>query len=241
MCRRHGRLVNSRCDHSTFAAGACGRRHFPSLFCWAFGAGLLVLVANGCIDPGVHASAEDVEEHTLPTVGTRRVSIKTTNGYVQVRPAKEGDDTIKIRAIIRAQARASASPADVQACRQAIEIALPVTGDDEATQEITWAWNEPKQPGWNADVSFEIVMPVDLNVAAETGNGRIDIVGVLGDCDAISKNGAIRVVAASDREHRDSHRQWPHQGVADQRAGAGRQDRYDQRIDQRRDRENRGC
>jgi hypothetical protein len=195
MCRRYARCDRQIRETSVVAGTVTGRGACSAVFCWAAGAGIVLLLANGCAD-APRRWVEDTEDHTLPTVGTRRVSIKTTNGYVQVRPAEPGAEAIKVHAIIRASGR---NLDDAEDCRQAIEIAMPVAGGDEATQEITWAWGEPKQPSWSADVSFEIVMPVDLHVTVASDNGRIDVVGLVGDCDVKSDNGAIRVVGAGER------------------------------------------
>ena len=73
---------------------------------------LALLAAVGCIQAGRH-TAETEETRDLPTVGTRKVSIKTDNGFVRVRPADPGVDTIHIRAEIRALANSEAESARV--------------------------------------------------------------------------------------------------------------------------------
>jgi len=154
------------------------------------------LATLGCIDPGVMAHEEESDEtRTLPTVGTKRVAVKTDNGYVQVRPAAEGIDTIRVHAFIRARGR---DAEDAKECLESIEIATPVSGKDEATQEIGWAWGQPRKPHWQATVSFEIAMPNALPLDVTTSNGKIDIVGITGDCQAKTNNGAVRMVAATD-------------------------------------------
>lgn len=202
MCRHRARARNATANGQTDSPHRHSGGFISSLLFWGIGGGLIVVALNGCIDvSGSNVIVESVKELKLPTVGTHRVAIKTTNGRVQVRPGKEGSDSIEIRALIRAQVRGTGAEGEEQArrCLEAIEIATPVTGPDEATQEIGWAWGEPRQPGWHADVSFEIVMPVELDVTAETENGKIDVVGTLGDCQAKSVNGAVRIVAAMDR------------------------------------------
>jgi hypothetical protein len=155
---------------------------------------LLLLAAAGCIQADRH-TAETEETRDLPTVGTRKVSIKTDNGFVRVRPADPGVDTIHIRAEIRAT---GSSAAEAQECLEAIEITTPVSGTDDATQEISWAWREPRRSGWRAAVSFTVTMPHQLDLAVDTENGQIDVVGTTGACDAHTENGAVRVVAAED-------------------------------------------
>ena len=155
---------------------------------------LALLAAVGCIQAGRH-TAETEETRDLPTVGTRKVSIKTDNGFVPRAPADPGVDTIHIRAEIRALANSEAEP---QECLEAIEITTPVSGTDDATQEIGWAWREPRRSGWRADVSFTVTMPHQLDLDVHTDNGQIDVVGTTGDCDVQTQNGAVRVVAAED-------------------------------------------
>lgn len=163
-------------------------------------AGLLAVI--GCIGNGFsHHWTESDESRTLPTVGTKRVSVKTTNGYIRVRPAKEGSEEIEVRAHIRAGGQ---NQADAEDCLAAIEITTPVAGQDESTQEIGWAWREPRKPQWQADVAFEISMPVNLDLVAESTNGNLDVVGLLGDCHVKTTNGATRVVAAKDNVHAES-------------------------------------
>ena len=138
--------------------------------------GMVLLAAAGCIQAGRH-TAETEETRDLPTVGTRKVSIKTDNGFVRVRPAEPGVDTIHILAEIRALAD---SDSEAQECLEAIEITTPVSGTDDATQEISWAWREPRRSGWRADVSFKVTMPHQLDLAVDTDNGQIDVVGTTG-------------------------------------------------------------
>jgi hypothetical protein len=158
--------------------------------------GLLFLAVTGCLDPGLLAHEEETDEtRSLPVVGTHRVAVKTDNGYVQVRPAAEGVDTIEVHAFIRAKGH---DAADARECLESIEIATPVSGKDDATQEISWAWRQPREPHWQATVSFEIAMPNALPLDVTTSNGKIDIVGITGDCRAKTNNGAVRMVAAAD-------------------------------------------
>ncbi|HVU86163.1 MAG TPA: hypothetical protein VHD36_02505 [Pirellulales bacterium] len=154
----------------------------------------VALLAAGCIQADRH-TAESEETRDLPTVGTQKVSIKTDNGFVRVRPADPGVDTIHIRAEIRATGH---TPAEAQECLEAIEITTPVSGADDATQEISWAWREPRRSGWRADVSFTVTMPHQLDLDVKTDNGQIDVVGTTGACHVHTENGAVRVVAAED-------------------------------------------
>jgi Putative adhesin len=197
MCHRHAHhRFHSRDERRATRPNGSRRGFCSHLLLWGLGLGTLLLATHGCVGDGPRQWIEDTEDHNLPTVGTRRVSLKTSNGHIQVRPANQGAETIEIHAIVRAGGR---DQADAARCRDAIEIAMPVSGRDDSIQDITWAWREPKQPSWSADVSFEIAMPVELDVTAETDNGRIDVVGVLGDCVVKSDNGAIRVVAAQEQ------------------------------------------
>ncbi len=169
---------------------------------WLLPTFALALVFSGCWGVLQRHEAETEEDKTLPTVGTRKVNITTANGYIRVRPASEGDDSIKVHAIIRATA---SSEAEAQECLQAIEIATPVSGKDEATQEIGWAWREPRrQSSWQADVSFEVRMPPHLMLATTTSNGQIDVVGITGDCQIHTQNGAVRAVAATEKLQAES-------------------------------------
>ena len=138
----------------------------------------------------------------LPTIGTQKVSVKTENGFVRVRPAAEGGESIEIRAEIRAVAP---SPTEAEECLHAIEITSPVSGPNDATQEIGWAWREPKKSGWRAAVSFEISMPHALPLEVQTTNGQIDVVGLTGDCQIRTENGAVRLVAAENQLKAESH------------------------------------
>lgn len=162
-------------------------------------AGLLAVI--GCIGNGFsHHWTESNETRTVPAIGTKRVSVKTTNGYVRVRPAKEGSDEIEVLAHIRAGGQ---DRADAEDCLAAIEITTPVAGKDESTLEIGWAWRERKLH-WQADVAFDISMPVNLDLAVDSTNGNIDVVGLLGDCHTKTVNGATRVVAAKDSVQAES-------------------------------------
>lgn len=156
----------------------------------------LVAVGIGCVAKvGQHeVSAE--QSRTLPTVGTHRVRIRTDNGAVTVRPAAEGIDTIHVRAIIRATGDDAQDAGD---CLEAIEIACPVSGANEATQDIGWAWRNPPERTWGATVSFEVTMPPALELDVRTDNGQIDVVGITGDCEIKTDNGAIRAVAATNK------------------------------------------
>ncbi len=162
---------------------------------------VLLATAAGCLPVG-HHRAESEETRTLPTIGTQKVSVKTENGFVRVRPAAEGGESIEIRAEIRAMAP---SPTEAEECLHAIEITSPVSGPNDATQEIGWAWRKPKKSGWRAAVSFEISMPHALPLEVQTTNGQIDVVGLTGDCQIRTENGAVRLVAAENQLKAESH------------------------------------
>ena len=198
MCRH--RANHPRPTDDPQAAGPRTRRRgaFSTVLTWALGAGVAVVLVNGCDGRAGNHEVESDETRTLPTVGTRKVSVKTDNGFVRVRAAAEGVDSIKVHALIRARGE---DEADARDCLDAIEIACPVSGADEATQEIGWAWREPRKPRWQATVSFEVSVPPELNLAVETDNGQIDVVGLTGDCQIKTDNGAIRAVAARKSLH----------------------------------------
>jgi len=159
---------------------------------------IALLIPAGCVETkfGRHDTRSD-ENRELPTVGTRKVEIKTDNGYVQVRPASEGDESITVRAIIRATAN---NAAEAQECLQSVEITTPVVGADESTQQISWAWREPHpRPSWDVNVSFEVKMPPHLALDVSTTNGQIDVVGITGDCQVHTENGSVRAVAGTHK------------------------------------------
>src|SRR5262245_39951462 len=95
--------------HHYRAAGP--HRRFCGAF-WVVAAGLGLVGVTSCVDsPRFWADRE--ETHTLPTVGTRKVLIKAANGYVQVRAARQGADTIEVHALLRGGAR---SQDDAEEC-----------------------------------------------------------------------------------------------------------------------------
>jgi DUF4097 and DUF4098 domain-containing protein YvlB len=135
--------------------------------------------------------AKASEELTLPREGATELSVRTSNGAIQV-TAAEGDD-LRIHAVkeVRASTQAAA------------EAFLPLMQVEQRRDGDRWVveatWPEARAHGVESpQVSFEIQAPRAMRLEARSSNGRIEAVGVA-QAHLRTSNGEIRARDLAER------------------------------------------
>jgi len=163
---------------------------WPPRFLGGVAMALVLAIVGGCGVPLAWDSREELIE--VAPKGLELVALKTHNGKIRVRGVDDASANIEITAKIEGGA---SSPAEVQACLDAIEIVVTETSDN--TLEVSWDWKNEKRSSWSSKVSFDALIPSQLDVAAESQNGEIDFNGVDGACKMKTQNGRIRALGGS--------------------------------------------
>ncbi|MBL9124863.1 MAG: DUF4097 family beta strand repeat protein [Planctomycetaceae bacterium] len=146
------------------------------------------VLASGCDGRLQRVRVEETRVLEFMVADIGRVAAFADNGYIRVRPSATAD-AIRVVATIVAAGR---DQEDAEKALAAVEILTPRTGDNEATQEIRWAWNGRHPMHWSASVSFDIEIPAALELAATTDNGEIESLGITGNRQLETDNGRIR-------------------------------------------------
>lgn len=157
------------------------------------------LLSQGCIIVGVHGwsdhpkvwSESVSEEFSIDSAGVSALEIRTHNGPIGFSGSDDASGAIHVIATKKAGGR---SADDARAALDALEVYSEPSGN--GTQKIGWRWHGVHYSRWQAKVSFDITGPSELNIDAETRNGRLHIADVDGDVRIATRNGGIRVEAA---------------------------------------------
>jgi hypothetical protein len=161
--------------------------------------GLSLLMLSGCDLPIATVWRDDEQLLEIPLDELKSVSVETHNGSISAAPAPQA--VVAVRAKIRAGGN---SPQDAEACLEALEVVAESPQPDQL--QVTWRWNVPRRPSWQAHVSFEVALPAQLNLLAKSHNGKLQVNQIQGDCDLETHNGEIRVDnAANSRLHAATH------------------------------------
>lgn len=151
---------------------------------WLAGTGLSVMLLSGC-SYAHQAKAAGEERLTFPVDQTTALHVTTGNGFV--RAAAGAADVFEIT--VRKEGRAPTTR-EAEEALAAIEI-LSETADGVRT--LTWRYKEPRSKAWNATVSFEVLMPASVALAATTHNGALNVSGLASDVELSTHNGAVVV------------------------------------------------
>lgn len=151
---------------------------------------LFVIGLAGCdlMPPRVWVESERIIE--LSATDVDKLAIYTLNGQVNVQPNPSGEEGIVVVAKIKAGGR---DEADAQAALEAVQIETPRAGDDRNVQEVRSVWKEGRASHWQAKVSFDVTIPPDMNLYAESHNGDVQVEGIEARCEAASHNGSIEI------------------------------------------------
>src|SRR5262249_18599487 len=131
------------------------------------------------------------EEYTLPREGATELSVRTSNGAIQV-TAAEGD-TLRIHAV--KEVRAST--------QEAADAFLPLMQIERRRDGGRWVveatWPEPRAHHVESPhVGFEIQVPREMRLEARSSNGRIEAAGVV-EARLRTSNGEIRARDVAER------------------------------------------
>ncbi len=168
---------------------------------WGLVLAFWMAASTGCVGL-VREWVETEETIELSTTGIATVAAVTDNGSIRGAAADTDDEPLHVRVRIRA---GGINESDAAACRDAIEVITPTSGDAAEVQEIRWQWKQPKQPTWQANVSYEITMPARLALRATTHNGEIEAEGLRSTCHLETHNGQISVHGATGALEAESH------------------------------------
>jgi len=168
-----------------------------SLF--VLGTGCIVVHADGCWNwGGPHVWVEASEELTFDPAGVAAVEAKTHNGFIHFDGQPSGGS-----AVVRVTKKAGGlTQGDADEAMQAIVVFVERTGE---TQRVGWKWKGVRKPSWQADVSFDITAPGQVNLEAETHNGRLQVAGLVGDLRAVTHNGRMEIASRGGKLRAETH------------------------------------
>ncbi len=163
--------------------------------------GVLTIVAalmlTGC-SRGPKVWSEKTLTMDVPAADLTELHVASHNGAITATGADRTD--VAIRAKLRAGARTQAA---ADACLAAIELVSEYAG--EGVHRVGWRWNQPQHADWSASVAFQIDVPADLALRADTHNGAIKASNLSAPCTLSTHNGAITARAITADVHAETH------------------------------------
>lgn len=152
-------------------------------------AGFLCLTGSGCIVVHTSIWTEGAETLRIAPSGLDALKVKTHNGKISYdgQPGTIGatvEVTKKGGGMTIGQARAALD---------AIEVYSEEIG--ESRYKLGWRWRTLKHIGWQGHVSFAITGPTEIDLTAQTHNGRVHVEGVEGETQLLTHNGRVTVDA----------------------------------------------
>jgi len=159
-------------------------------------AGLLgVLVAAA----PVHLwGAEGSFDKTLQVTGPVDLQITTGSGAIQVRAGNSG--TVQIHGRIKARDRGDGGLSAAEKVRQ-LEAHPPIEQDGN---NIRVGHIEDSNLRQNVSISYEVVVPQETRLRAETGSGDQAVEGIKGPLKAATGSGGIRVMRVGGEVHAET-------------------------------------
>jgi hypothetical protein len=154
------------------------------LWLGSVGFGAAVLAACGCDVVTAQAPAEGTFERTLAVSGPVDLSVRTGAGYIHIRTGS--DNSIQVVGHIRASVSLSG---DTPAARVAQIQAHPPIDQSGNTVRVGDTANDPLYG--NVSISYELVVPVNTKVRAQSGSGSETIGSLRGPVDAQTGSGSI--------------------------------------------------
>ena len=147
-------------------------------------ASVAICSSTGCFSYSVRAEIRTT--HQLETEGLRRVVVDTGNGRVKV-SASPGASAIRCEATRFANARSEGAARSEVASIQ-IELGRGTIHPDEAFVRAVFP-----QRWWGSSLgaSFELEIPVDVDLEVRTSNGSVSVTGTRGDVKLRTSNGSI--------------------------------------------------
>jgi hypothetical protein len=150
---------------------------------------LVALVAAGVFAGAALVSAQSNEgsfQRTLKVDGPVELAIRSGSGHIHVVPGAAG--SVAISARIRADR--SWFSGDVTAQIRQIEKNPPI---EQTGNRIRVGWLADEDLGRHVSISYDVTVPADSSVAANTGSGGIEVGDLKGAVEAKSGSGGITV------------------------------------------------
>lgn len=160
---------------------------------------LLLLTQTGCMIGCSKTWTQTVtEERTVSLQGARTLSIKTHNGKIA---ATGQADRADAQVTITKKAGANNMERALEALDH-LEVYEETSGD---TLKLGWRFNGIKARDWSGNVSFDVILPENLNVIARTHNGAVIVGGVTGAVDAETHNGPVKAASTGNSMRVETH------------------------------------
>ncbi len=134
----------------------------------------------------------------LSLEGIEFLAIETHNGEIAA-TGSESATALAVHVKIKAGGQ---DEMDANRCLEAIELIMPVDG---TAQKLGYEWIEKRERGWQICVSFDVALPPDISLSAETHNGDVEIRGHKGNLSVATHNGDIDVDARSSEIKLTTH------------------------------------
>ncbi|MPY90218.1 MAG: DUF4097 family beta strand repeat protein [Luteitalea sp.] len=165
--------------------------------------GMRLVVVFGAAIVGLAgvASAQDGQfERTLSVSGPVTLEVKTASGGITVR--RGGGGTVQVKGTIRAHRR-WLEMGDVAAYIREVEAKPPIAQDGN---RIRLALPEKEEVRRRLSISYDVTVPAETDVTADSGSGSITIDGLEGTAQAEAGSGSVHVsnVAGRVRAHTGS-------------------------------------
>jgi Toastrack DUF4097 len=131
---------------------------------------------------GVAAGAEGSFDRTLQVSGPVELEVTTRSGGIHVRVGEAG--AVRVHGIARASGGANA----MQRLRQ-LEANPPI---EQSGNVIRIGRLEDSELGRNVSIAYDLVVPADTQLAAESGSGDLSAEGIRGPLRASTGSGGLR-------------------------------------------------
>ncbi|MFH1999831.1 MAG: hypothetical protein ABIK28_09125, partial [Planctomycetota bacterium] len=126
---------------------------------------------------------------TLSSDGIETLSVDTYNGKI-ILVADQAATGFSVKIEKKASAR------DEIEAQQCMEDILIVSHVDGSVQKLRWEWRDKEKArhnGWQAAVSFKVVLPPCMCTQCNTYNGKVELSGLIGDSKVVTYNGSIKM------------------------------------------------
>jgi len=160
----------------------------------AMGLGVALLAAGGCDIATVHAAAVDgTFERTLTTTGPVDLEVHTGSGDIQIRPGPT--NSVHVVARIRAGSNSMSGTPEQRIAQIQAHPPIEQTGNAIRIGVTNGINNDPLYR--NVRITYEVTVPAQTRVQANSGSGNIGIALTAEAVDARTGSGDINVLGNS--------------------------------------------
>lgn len=158
-----------------------------------------LLAPLGC-NMGSVVWVENTEDMQIDAGGLKKLAVKTHNGAVNYTADAAGASTIQVKVTKKV---GGLTQADAEEAMANLEVFNEADGADGRV--INHRWKGIRKSNWNAQVSYEINGPDNLDLNVESHNGTTTVRGLKSALQVTCHNGRIDTESTGPSAHVESH------------------------------------